>query len=156
MFSLRTLLVVLSVVFVSHQEVFAQAKNSIAVSQPQSEFAVELARLFHLVRAGDEDAAVLFLHNYEKFFRQIIRVHLHRRLRSVEDSSDLLQDFWETVLVQKKHQKFPSSPVALVGYLMTTAANLVRMENRKYLKYEKRNLLREAHFAESAMKEVLT
>ncbi|MCI0377534.1 MAG: hypothetical protein L0215_08005 [Gemmataceae bacterium] len=117
------------------------------MSEPQTEIAVELARLFHLVRAGAENAAVLFLENYEKLFRQIIRVHLHRRLRSIEDSSDLLQDFWESVLVAKKHQDFPSSPVALVAYLTTTAANLVRMENRKYLKYEKRNLHKEAHFA---------
>jgi RNA polymerase sigma factor (sigma-70 family) len=106
-------------------------------------------RLFERARRGDSKAVQELFDKYEKHFLIVIRQRLLRRVRSIVDSVDLLQDIRLKLFVKDLPDGVFASRQTFIAYVAKIAANSVGQLHRKYLVYAKRNLRHEEHLKPS-------
>jgi len=93
-------------------------------------------------RAGDSEAAQELFSKHAKHFLRGIRHKLARRLRTIFDSKDFMQET-RIELHTSKFLEACSSVDAFLAFLTSIAENQVLEANRKYLDYQRHNLNRE-------------
>jgi RNA polymerase sigma factor (sigma-70 family) len=120
------------------------SKENPAMDRPRPDppsLAQELEEL-RRARDGDTGAAQRLFDKYAKSFLLVIRRNLTRRLRTIFDSDDFLQEA-RMELLRKNLAETCESPEAFLKYLTKVAQNKVLQANRKYLDYQRKNLKRE-------------
>jgi len=86
----------------------------------------ELTSLMTRVRLGDADALEQLLHRYEKEVRLAARVLLGRPLRSLLDSTDLIQSVYGALLTGFREDKFSvTNQQQLIGLAITMVRHKV-------------------------------
>jgi DNA-directed RNA polymerase specialized sigma24 family protein len=101
-----------------------------------------LEELLRQAQNGNAGAAQELFDNYAKHFLTVIRRRIARRLRTVFDSADFLQEA-RIALFSGNLQGQCKSVESFLAFLTKVAENHVLKANRKYLDCQSRNLNRE-------------
>jgi RNA polymerase sigma-70 factor, ECF subfamily len=109
----------------------------------------EFADLINRARNGDQDAAKELYDKYAPHVLLVIRRHLNKQVRSVLDSTDLLQSVWIDVFKGMKQHGF-QGPDEFLAYLTRLAQNTVGEAHRKQLDAQKRTRTRHEGLSEQA------
>lgn len=102
----------------------------------------ELDDLLGRARAGDSHASQELFDKYAKHFLAVIRRKIARRLRTIFDSTDFLQEM-RLELFFNNLQAECASIESFQSFLAKVAENQVLSANRKFLDRQRRNLHRE-------------
>jgi RNA polymerase sigma-70 factor (ECF subfamily) len=94
----------------------------------------DFAHLMERVRGGSPEAIAEVLRRYGGHIREIVRQHLHQRLRTQFDSLDFQQDVWASFFTGDPGRYNFTSPKALMRYLAEMACNkVVDMHRRRVI-----------------------
>jgi RNA polymerase sigma factor (sigma-70 family) len=108
----------------------------------------EFDRLMERVRGGCPKAIEEMLQRYGGHIREIVRQHLHHKLRTQFDSVDFQQDVWKSFFTgDAKHLDF-SSHQALLRYLAEMASHKVIDVHRRRMESAAHGTQRELPLAE--------
>jgi RNA polymerase sigma factor (sigma-70 family) len=88
-------------------------------------------RLMARVRGGCPDAVAEMLDRYGGHVREIVRQHLHHKLRTQFDSADFQQDVWKSFFTGDAREHDFATPQALVRYLAEMACHKVIDTHRR-------------------------
>jgi hypothetical protein len=100
--------------------------------------------IYYRAWEGDEPAVAKFDANYRDYFLEILRRRLHRRLRTLFDLEDLLQEFYGQIFATP-NPRLLTNPQAQPVLLMRICERTALAHNRRYLETAKRDLRRETH-----------
>ena len=106
---------------------------------------LDLVGLFYRGFGGDNDAIVEFDAKYGDYFLGIIRSKMRRRIRTVFDAREFLQDFYLEIFAKDNEKLIARDPERQWYLLQVIAERMVLQAQRKWLRTAKRDLLRECH-----------
>jgi RNA polymerase sigma-70 factor (ECF subfamily) len=109
----------------------------------------DFARLMERVRGGSPEAIEEMLRRYGGHIREIVRQHLHQRLRTQFDSLDFQQDVWASFFTGDPRRYNFDSPKALMRYLAEMACNKVVDVHRRRVTSAAHNTNREMPLGET-------
>jgi RNA polymerase sigma factor (sigma-70 family) len=102
----------------------------------------EFNELLRRARAGDNGAIRDFLTQFEQEVRTMVRSRLPRKLRNQFDSTDFVQQVWQSFFVDSDSRDFDNVE-HLRGFLFGMVRNKVSEQHRRLTKTEKYDLSRE-------------
>jgi RNA polymerase sigma factor (sigma-70 family) len=106
--------------------------------------------LIEKARAGNAGACQLLYDRYHEVVLQVVRRHLHRRLRSILDSIDVTQIVWKSIFGCIQDGQPFAGPREFLAFLTGLARNKTLQEHRQAMEVEKRSLAHEEPLAEHA------
>jgi RNA polymerase sigma factor (sigma-70 family) len=113
----------------------------------------EIVLLVQRARQGDQDAAHDIVTRYSPSILQIVRRHIAERVRTLVDSTDLLQDVWAAFFGKSIHQRTFGRGESLIHFLVVLAKHKVIELNRRLLDTASYNLRRERSLAARSLAE---
>jgi RNA polymerase sigma factor (sigma-70 family) len=105
--------------------------------------------LLRRARGGSHAAVEELIEHYRPYVVRVVRRRLHKRLRSLFDSSDFVQTVWTSFFADPAKLASFEDPESLLRYLAVMARNKVVEEFRRRFQTEKRDVKRE-HLLESS------
>lgn len=108
-------------------------------------------RLLQRVRLGSHSAMEELIRQYRPYVVRVVRRRLHKRLRTLFDSSDFVQTVWTSFFADPATLASFETPEALVRYLAVMARNKVVEEFRRRFQTDKRNVNREHQLESSSV-----
>src|SRR5205823_8032332 len=83
----------------------------------------EMVRLLDEAAAGSEEAARQLTAQYGTYLHLAVRRWLHRRMRSMFDSVDFVQDVWASFFASGFDRETFTHPAQLINFLQEMARN---------------------------------
>jgi RNA polymerase sigma factor (sigma-70 family) len=103
----------------------------------------DFSRIIAGVRDGSQQAAGDLLAEYGDLVLRVVRRRLPQTLRRLFDSHDFAQVVWGSIFRHRSRLNRFNTADEFVAFAATVAANKVRMEVRRWLRQQKRNLNRD-------------